>query len=211
MAGTAGHLPLSPIVPRQPPPVRDLRVVPDSPGAPPRPRSAVATGMAMLALTSVLMLASACGTSSASSASSAGGGDRGLPTPAQRSSEATAPDSGPAVAGQGTDGSATAAARAATAAFRTVIGNDAAGFVAAVGRLAADLAAGDLTQARVDELAAQSAYDGFRMLETGNTVIASTLDERATDLAPGQTFAGLHAVERDLWSRWRRAAPRPTP
>ena len=157
----------------------------------------MATGVAGLALASVLVLASACGSSQASPA---GAGDRALPSPAQPSPEATAPDSGPAVAGRGTDGSGTAAARAATTTFRTVIGNDAADFVAAVGRLQADLASGDPVEARVDELAAQSAYDGFRLLESGNTVIASTLDERWTDLVPGQTFAGLHAVERDLWS-----------
>jgi iron uptake system EfeUOB component EfeO/EfeM len=92
------------------------------------------------------------------------------------------------------------AATAATAAYRTDVGDDTAAFVAAVDRLQSDLASGTITAARTDELAAQAAYDGFRMLEQGNTVIASFLDERSTDVAPGQTFAGLHAVERYLWS-----------
>ncbi len=93
-----------------------------------------------------------------------------------------------------------ALATAATAAYRTDVGDDTAAFVAAVDRLQSDLASGTITAARTDELAAQAAYDGFRMLEQGNTVIASFLDERSTDVAPGQTFAGLHAVERYLWS-----------
>ncbi len=92
-----------------------------------------------------------------------------------------------------------AAARVATASYRADVGDDAAAFVAAVDRLHADLVAGDPLTARADELDAQSAYDGFRMLETGNTVIASTLDERASDVGPGRPLAGLHAVERDLW------------
>ena len=91
-------------------------------------------------------------------------------------------------------------ATAATAAYRTDVGDAAAAFVAAVDRLQSDLASGTITAARTDELAAQAAYDGFRMLEQGNTVIASFLDQRSTDVAPGQTLAGLHAVERYLWS-----------
>ncbi len=156
----------------------------------------VATGAAPLVLAFLVVLTSACGSSSASSASRA---EPVVPGSAPGSA-VTAPDSGPVVAGKGIGSSGTAAALKATATYRTVIGNNAAGFVAAVGRLDADLVAGDLTAAQVDELAAQSAYDGFRMLESGNSVIASTLDERATDLVPGQTFAGLHAIERVLWS-----------
>jgi iron uptake system component EfeO len=93
-----------------------------------------------------------------------------------------------------------ALAKAATAAYRTDVGDDAADVVAGVDRLQSDLATGAIAAARTDELAAQAAYDGFRMLEQGNTVIAAFLDERSTDVAPGQTFTGLHAVEQYLWS-----------
>ncbi len=117
--------------------------------------------------------------------------------------------SGPAVAGNGYGygGSGLAVAHAATSAYRSDIGNDATAFVSDVGRLQSDLASGATGAARADELAAQADYDGFRMLESGNTVIASTLDERLTDVAPGQTFTGLHAVEQYLWPG--TAAPPP--
>ena len=100
------------------------------------------------------------------------------------------------------------AAGAATAAFRMDINNDAATFVEAIRRLGADLLAGNTSQARSDELDAQSAYDGFRQLENGEPVIASTLDERSTDVVPGQTFAGLHAVEQVLWAPVPDETPR---
>lgn len=151
-----------------------------------------------MVLTTLGLLAGACGTtvtsskpgsSSTAASARAAGGYRVTGSPA----------------GGHTTASGTTAARAATASFRAEIGNDAAAFVALIGRLQADLLAGNLTAARSDEIGAQSAYDGFRLLESGNTVIASTLDERLTDLGPGQTLAGLHAVERDLW------APTPAP
>jgi iron uptake system component EfeO len=87
----------------------------------------------------------------------------------------------------------------ATKLFRIDIGNATAAFVTAVGRLQSDLAAGQVPAAKEDELAAQGDYDYFRLLETDNSVNASTLDETITDVQPGQTFGGLHAIERDLW------------
>jgi len=95
----------------------------------------------------------------------------------------------------------------ATAGYRAFVNGRTAAFGAAVGQLEAELQDGDLDAARSDELAAQSAYDGFRELENGNTVMASLLDEQVTDVGPDQTFAGLHAVEQDLWSPVPADAP----
>jgi iron uptake system EfeUOB component EfeO/EfeM len=88
----------------------------------------------------------------------------------------------------------------AVKAFRTDIGETTTAFVTEVGRLQADLAAGDVTAAKADELAAQADFDGFRLLETDDTINASTLDGTVNDLTTGQSFGGLHAVERDLWT-----------
>jgi len=93
----------------------------------------------------------------------------------------------------------TVAAIAATHAYTDQIQTSAAGFVAAVTTLQADVARGDVPAARADELVAQGDYDSLRVLESGNTINASALDELATDVPPGQSFGGLHAVERDLW------------
>jgi len=168
-------------------------------GPPPKPPSRPRPAL-IVVLTAIGLLAGACGTA--------------VTSPKPGSGPASTVASGRAaggyrvtgsLAGGHTTASGIAAAREATASFRAEIGNDAAAFVATIGRLQADLLAGNLTAARADEIGAQSAYDGFRLLESGNTVIASTLDERLTDLGPGQTLAGLHAVERDLW------APTPAP
>jgi iron uptake system component EfeO len=104
-----------------------------------------------------------------------------------------------------------AAASAATAAFRNELGNESAQFVADVGRLQADLQAGDTAGAQTDELAAQSEFDQFREVAAGsNPINASTIDELAADVGPGQSFGGLHAVERDLWDPSAPAFPAPT-
>ena len=55
-------------------------------------------------------------------------------------------------------------------------------------------------EARTDELAAQADYDRFRALEIDDQVTAATLDELAGDVGVHQSFGGLHAVERDLWT-----------
>ena len=94
----------------------------------------------------------------------------------------------------------TLAAEAATREFAVQVQDATAAFVTSVGALQADMARGDVATARSDELDAQVDYDDFRDLERGNSVNASTLDELDTDMAPGETFGGLHAVERDLWS-----------
>ncbi len=184
---SAGPLPLAPIV-RQLPETEDPSVHPSG------TRARTRTTPAWLRLAAVValgLLAAACGSASASSSS------RG----ATGSSVSGARTSGPAVAGNGygSGRSGLALARATTAAYRSEIGNDAAAFVSAVGRLHSDLASAATGAAQTDELAAQADYDGLRMLESGNTVIASTLDERRTDVAPGQAFTGLHAVEQYLW------------
>ncbi len=88
----------------------------------------------------------------------------------------------------------------ATKTFRADIDAATARFVAAVGRLRADLERGADRQARVDELDAQGDFDRFRLLKTVNEEAAETLDELPGEVAHGQSFGGLHAVERDLWS-----------
>jgi iron uptake system component EfeO len=93
-----------------------------------------------------------------------------------------------------------AAAAQAVSTFRADLGTSSSAFVADVTRLQADLQAGDATAARSDELAAQAQFDQFRQLADRDPINASTLDELASDVAPGQSFGGLHAVERDLWA-----------
>ncbi len=129
-------------------------------------------------------------------------------TTAARPTTSTAPVSGPeagVTSPYGTDvGSpsapTTALAHAATRGFATQVQTSAAAFVASVSALQADTARGDMTAARADELVAQAEYDAVRALESGNSINASTLDELETDVQPGQSFGGLHAVERDLWT-----------
>ncbi len=91
------------------------------------------------------------------------------------------------------------AANEATVAFRSHLGSAASSFVDDVGRLQNDLQAGDVGAARLDELAAQAQFDQFRQVAGGDPVNASALDELASEVGPGQTFGGLHAIERDLW------------
>jgi len=100
----------------------------------------------------------------------------------------------------------TAAGAAATAAFHSQIDGDTAAFVRTIGTLQDDVARGDLAAARSDELTAQSQFDGFRDLEIGNQVNDASLDELPSDVGPGQTFGGLHAIERDLWTSGPLAA-----
>jgi iron uptake system EfeUOB component EfeO/EfeM len=88
----------------------------------------------------------------------------------------------------------------ARSAFHAQILTSTAAFATDVADLRSAVAHGDLTGARQAELAAQADYDHFRLLEQDNSVNASTLDELASEVRPGQTFAGLHAVERDLWT-----------
>jgi iron uptake system component EfeO len=92
------------------------------------------------------------------------------------------------------------AATAAILAYRRDINAAATAFVSDVGALEVAVDRGDVPHARTNELAAQGEYDQFRMLESGNGPAASTLDGLATEVGPGQTLGGLHAVERDLWS-----------
>ncbi len=120
---------------------------------------------------------------------------------------ASAPPAGSAVGasayGPGATGgsmTATRDAQAATVAFGVQVDAATAGFVAAVGALQVDTASGATAAARSDELAAQADYDTFRAVESSNAVNGSTLDELSTDVGPLESFGGLHAVERDLWS-----------
>ncbi len=94
------------------------------------------------------------------------------------------------------------AAQAATRSYATQVGVWTSDFVASVDTLQTDVAEGDTPAAESDEVAAQADFDAFRVLETDNynSINASTLDELETDVVPGETFGGLHAVERDLWA-----------
>jgi hypothetical protein len=84
--------------------------------------------------------------------------------------------------------------------FTTQVESATSTFVDAVGRLQADAAAADAAAAQGDDLAAQAAFDGFRVLEAGNAVNGSSIDELSTDVGALESFGGLHAVERDLWT-----------
>jgi iron uptake system EfeUOB component EfeO/EfeM len=156
---------------------------------PPRPRrspTAVATATVVLAAAAVLVAACTSGS----------------PT---SQAQPSSPPSIPVARLAGTDrspaGTDRSLARAASAAYRTTIAVDAGALVADVGRLQGDLGSDDIPAARSDELSAQAAYDGIRLLlEAADPVIAATLDEQPSMVAPGQTPAGLHAVEADLWS-----------
>ena len=175
-------------------------------GTPPprrRGRSAPFAPCAPLALVGLAVLG----------ALTAGCSSTGDPTAARSTGTPTtaagASSYGPAAAGSTSTGqteAASSAARAATLAFSAQLEADTASFVAAVGRLGTDVAAGDTAAARTDELAAQAAFDGFRVLESANAVNGSSLDELPTDVGPLQSFGGLHAVERDLWASGPLAA-----
>jgi iron uptake system component EfeO len=91
------------------------------------------------------------------------------------------------------------AALRATATFRDELGNASSTFVTDVTRLQEDLQAGNVPAARTDELAAQAQFDQFRQPADNDPINASTLDELASEVGSGQSFGGLHAVERDLW------------
>jgi len=131
-----------------------------------------------------------------------------------RAPATSAPASGPEAGvtsrygtASGTPGApTTVAAIGATHAYTAQVQASAASFVAAVTALQTDTARGDLSAARADELTAQGAYDAVRVLESGNSINAAALDELPSDVPAGQSFGGLHAVERDLWSGGPTAA-----
>jgi iron uptake system component EfeO len=74
------------------------------------------------------------------------------------------------------------------------------GFTTALSALQVAAAGGDLTGARTDELTAQADYDAFRTLAAAAPPDVPRIDLLASDVASGQTFGGLHAIERDLWT-----------
>ena len=100
----------------------------------------------------------------------------------------------------GPSAAATVLAQTATHTFAVQVQDSAASFVTSVAALQADAARGDVASGRDDEVAAQGDYDALRALDSGNSINASTLDELDTDVPAGQSFGGLHAVERDLWA-----------
>jgi iron uptake system EfeUOB component EfeO/EfeM len=93
-----------------------------------------------------------------------------------------------------------AEASSATAAFHRATVAASASLVAEVGQLQAAIDRGATLAARADELTAQADFDRIRMLDGGNTINAAALDGLASQLASGEPFGGLHAIERDLWS-----------
>jgi len=94
----------------------------------------------------------------------------------------------------------TRAAESATRAYADRVDADTASFVASVGALQSDAASGGMAKAKADEIAAQSAYDGFRALDAQNSINAASLDELSSDVGSDESFGGLHAIERDLWT-----------
>ena len=120
----------------------------------------------------------------------------------------TAPDGAPSAYGAppAAAPAATQAAQAASRAFSAQVDAATSAFGSAVGRLQADVTSGDTAAARSDELAAQAGFDAFRVLESGNAVNGATLDEQSTDVGAQESFGGLHAIERDLWTSGPLAA-----
>ncbi|MGA2836151.1 MAG: hypothetical protein ABSF84_06095 [Acidimicrobiales bacterium] len=147
---------------------------PSDPSGPHRGRRSTAT----LTLAVLATLAAGCASTTVRSPTSA--------APVR-----SAPAGDPAVA---------AAARAATTGFALDVDRATDAFVGAVDALRAAAASGDTSTAEADELSAQADYDSFRALETGDAVNAATLDELSSDVLPEESFGGLHAVERDLWT-----------
>lgn len=103
-------------------------------------------------------------------------------------------------------GTAQEAAVAASAQFRSTVGAAATAFAGDVASLQQAVAAGDVTAARADELAAQAQYDAIRYLTGSGPATSSPLDETAADVPSGGRLAGLHLVERDLWDGGNAAA-----
>lgn len=147
-----------------------------------RPAACAVLGMALMAA-----VGTSCATTTRTAPTASTGATATPPSTAAGGSPVTTP-------------AATGAAQAASRAFSEQLDADTAAFVAAVARLQTDAAAGDMAAARADDLAAQSAYDGFRALEAANAVNGASLDELATDVTAPASFGGLHAVERDLWA-----------
>ena len=137
----------------------------------------------VLSLAAVMTVVAACG---ATASAPVDGGGRTVPRSVPVADRST--------------GSEGATALAAVRAFRVDIGNASSAFVSDIGDLQRDLAADDVPAARTDELGAQAQFDQFRQLAGGNPINASTVDELASQVGPGQSFGGLHAVERDLWA-----------
>lgn len=140
--------------------------------------------LTVLAVGAVAVLACACGSSAAA---------KGI-APKTARAEAVARSGAAGTPAENT------AASAATATFQRDLDRVASAFVTDVDRLQTAVDRGSVAQARSYELAGQADYDQFRALESGNGTTAATLDELVTDVGADQTFGGLHAVERDLWS-----------
>ena len=126
----------------------------------------------------------------------------GSDTPgASPGSPAAAGPPGPSPAPPGSPAARQAAEAArATATFTAQSASATAALVSQVAAVGADLTRGDRSAAQADELAAQAAFDRFRALEAPNPVNAGSLDGLDTEVPPGGSLTGLHALERDLWA-----------
>ena len=165
------------------------------------PQALRRTGLPSVGLAIALVLALAVSATACSNPSSTTASDR---TGHRTTTPVAGPEAG-VTSRYGTDVSkgslpTTRAALAATHAFAVQVDADTAAFVSAVAALQTAAGSGDTAGARSAELSAQAAYDAFRVLEAGNAVNASTLDELAGDVGALESFGGLHAVERDLWA-----------
>ncbi|MGD0394206.1 MAG: hypothetical protein ABSC41_16375 [Acidimicrobiales bacterium] len=170
-----------------PAPPIDLPAPRSTRSAPVRMRGrAEAPGVAVLVVLLAGALACGCGQSAAEGHTD--GSSRSAPT-------AAGPTSPPPSRAE------SLAAQDAVDAFRVDIDQAGAAFVADVDRLQSAVDRRAVPAARTDELAAQADDDRFRALESDDDqVTAATLDELAGDVGTHQSFGGLHAVERDLWT-----------
>lgn len=155
-----------------------------------RPRRVRPTGT-VTTLALLAIVTGACGGASASPTSTTA-------VPASRTGAGVTSRYGSAAGGPSAP--TTVLAQTATHTFAVQVQDSAASFVTSVTALQADAARGDLASGRADEVAAQGEYDALRALDSGNSINASTLDELDNDVPAGQSFGGLHAVERDLWT-----------
>lgn len=88
----------------------------------------------------------------------------------------------------------------ATVTYRDQLAATTTAFTAATADLQSAAARGDVPAGRTAELDAQADYDAFRVLEVGASSDVPRIDQLQSDVDPGATFDGLHAIERDLWT-----------
>ncbi|MBV8463487.1 MAG: hypothetical protein JO368_09355 [Acidimicrobiales bacterium] len=92
------------------------------------------------------------------------------------------------------------ASSTATRAYRATLAQDAGRLVADVQRIATAVDAHDLAGAQSADLAAQADFDQLRAVDAADPQNAAGVDALAGQVLTGDSFGGLHGVERALWS-----------